>query len=154
MRSLTLRMTLKSSKYSGQTKTLLRKAGGRNGLGGKLATATVPKIRVVIGYVSSSGMLPSSLIFFGVETHFTYLQNYTPLRRRETTVTSDGLHEALRFWPNENTDGDKKAPTNRTATRQHGSRRSLIFSESAHSVEIIRRRRSTGMAKSGMSVVG
>jgi hypothetical protein len=94
-----------------------------------------------------------------VETDFTYLQKqkYTSLRRRETTVTSDGLHGALRFSPNGNTstDGDKKAPTNRTATRQRGSgRRSLIFSESAHSVELIRRRRSTGMAESGISVVG
>ena len=100
---------------------------------------------------------PVNVVFFFwlVETHFTYLQKYTPLRRRETTVASDGLHGALRFWPNGNTDGDKKAPTNRTATRQRGSgRRSLIFSESAHSVEIIRRRRSTGMAESGMSVVG
>ena len=90
-----------------------------------------------------------------VETHFTYLQKNTPLRRRETTVTSDGLHGALRFSPNGKADGDKKAPTNRTAARQRGSgRRSLIFSESAQSVESIRRRRSTGMAESGMSVVG
>src|SRR6266852_8470156 len=97
---------------------------------------------------------PVKLEFLGlVETHFTYLQKNTPLRRRERTVTSDGLHGALGFWPNGNTDGDKKAPTNRTATRQHGlGRRSLIFSESAHSVESIRRRRSTGMAESGMRV--
>jgi len=79
----------------------------------------------------------------------------TPLRRRETTVTSDGLHGALRFRLNANADGDKKAPTNRIAARQRGSaRRSLILSESAHNVEIMRRRRSTGMAESGMSVVG
>jgi hypothetical protein len=94
--------------------------------------------------------------FFGlVEAHFTCLQKFTPLRRRETTVTSDGLHGALRFSPNGNSDGDKKVPTNRRGTRQNGAgRRSLIFSESAHSVELIRRRRSTGMAESGMSVVG
>lgn len=95
-----------------------------------------------------------SFFFLTIETHFTYLQKYTPLRRRETTVTSDGLHEALRFWPKAKADGDKKAPTNRAATRQRGSaRRSLNLSESAHNVEIIRRRRSTGMTESGMGVV-
>ncbi|KAH9031699.1 hypothetical protein EDB85DRAFT_1331006 [Lactarius pseudohatsudake] len=75
---------------------------------------------------------------------------YTPLRRRETTVTPDGLHGALRFWPNANTANDKKAPTNRRTTREAGSaRRSLIPSESEHKVEIIRRRRSTGTVESG-----
>jgi len=81
-------------------------------------------------------------------------RKYTPLRRRETTVTSDGLHEALKFSPKAKADGDKKATTNRMAARQCGSaRRSLNLSESAHNVEIIRRRRSTGMTESGMSVV-
>lgn len=88
-------------------------------------------------------------------THFTYFQKNTPLRRRETTVTSDGLHGTLRFWPNANDDGDKKAQTDRVATRPRGSaRRSFIRSESAHKVEMIQRRRSTGMAESGISVVG
>ncbi|KAI0251073.1 hypothetical protein BJV78DRAFT_1214211 [Lactifluus subvellereus] len=82
-------------------------------------------------------------------------RKYTPLRRRETTVTPDGLHGALRFWPNANADGEKKAQTNRVATRPRGSARtSYIRSESAHEVEIIRRRRSTGMAESSISVVG
>lgn len=99
---------------------------------------------------------PAFLFFFGFwVTHFTYFQKNTPLRRRETTVTSDGLHGTLRFWPNANDDGDKKAQTNRVATRPCGSaRRSFIRSESAHKVEMIRRRRSTGMAESGISVVG
>jgi hypothetical protein len=97
---------------------------------------------------------PVNDLFLADETHFIYLQKYTPLRRRETTVTSDGLHEALKFSPKAKADGDKKATTNRMAARQCGSaRRSLILSESAHNVEIIRRRRSTGMTESGMSVV-
>jgi hypothetical protein len=126
----------------------------RGEAGNRDATKDQSRHRVCL--IATHAHAPVNLDFFWlVETHFTYLQKRTPLRRRETTVTSDGLHGALRFWPNGNTDGDKKAPTNRTATRQHGSgRRSLIFSESAHSVEIIRRRRSTGTAESGMSVVG
>ena len=126
----------------------------REGAGKRDATKDQNRHRVCL--IVTHAHAPVNHEFYGlVETHFTYLQKHTPLRRRETTVTSDGLHGALRFWPNGNTDGDKKAPTNRTATRQRGSgRRSLIFSESAHSVESIRRRRSTGMAGSGMSVVG
>ena len=123
----------------------------RGGAGKHDATKDESRHRVCL--ITTHAHAPVKLDF--VETHFTYLQKYTPLRRRETTVTSDGLHGALRFSPNGNTDGNKKAPTNRTATRQRGSgRRSLIFSESAHSVESIRRRRSTGMAESGISVVG
>jgi hypothetical protein len=149
-------MTLNSSKYGRRNKTLSRRGGGRNGLARELAPQ---RITDVIRYVS---LLPRTLLstffffffFLAIETHFIYLQKYTPLRRRETTVTSDGLHEALRFWPKVKADGDKKAPTNRMATRQRGSaRRSLILSESAHNLEIIGRRRSTGMAESGMGVV-
>ena len=125
----------------------------RGGAGNHDGTKDQSRHRVCL--IATHALVNVFFFFWLVDTHFTYLKKYTPLRRRETTVASDGLHGALRFRPNGNTDGDKKAPTNRTATRQHGSgRTSLIFSESAHSVEIIRRRRSTGMAESGMSVVG
>ena len=121
--------------------------------GGANATKDPSRHRVCL--ISLHALLSTQPLFFlAVETHFTYLQKYTPLRRRETTVTSDGLHEALRFRPKANAHGDKKAPTNRVATRQSGlARRSLILSESAHNVEIIRRRRSTGMTESGMGGV-
>ena len=121
--------------------------------GGSSATKDANSHRVcLISFRYARSCQP--LFFSFVETHFTYLQKYTPLRRRETTVTSDGLHEALRFWPKANVHGDKRTPTNRVATRQGGSaRRSLILSESAHNVEIMRRRRSTGMTESGIGVV-
>jgi len=120
--------------------------------GGASATKDSSLHRVCL--ISLHTLLSTSFFFLAVETHFTYLQKYTPLRRRETTVTSDGLHEALRFCPKANAHGDKRAPTNRVATRQSGlARRSLILSESAHNVEIMRRRRSTGMTESGMGVV-
>ncbi|KAI9464763.1 hypothetical protein F5148DRAFT_1209497 [Russula earlei] len=77
------------------------------------------------------------------------------LRRRETTVTSDGLHGALRSRPNGKAGGDRKAPTNGVANREGGSaRRSQVGPEWAHNVEMIRRHRSTGMTESGMGAVG
>jgi hypothetical protein len=51
MRTLISRTTSNSSEYGGRNKMLLPKAGGRNGLEGELATATLQEIRVVIEYV-------------------------------------------------------------------------------------------------------
>ncbi|KAI0266511.1 hypothetical protein BC834DRAFT_132412 [Gloeopeniophorella convolvens] len=71
------------------------------------------------------------------------------LRRRETTVTPEGVHKALRFREDAKT--TKSTAANLKTARQRGSsRKSLTFSASTSRIESVQRRRSTGTSVSGM----